>query len=169
MHKKNKGFTLIELLVVIAIIAILSTVVMAGLNSARAKSRDAKRIADIKSLQKALDLYSDTCGGYPMLGAGAYVGIDATDSVVGDLRTSTTDGTCTTETFGDFMSILPVTPQPNGTDYGYCSTPDGAAIDSTSCSSAAGDNTSYQMTFTLEGDTGSLLAGLRTATPSGIQ
>jgi len=62
---KKKGFTLIELLVVIAIIGILSSVVLASLNSARKKSRDAKRISDVKQLQLALELYFDSNNSYP--------------------------------------------------------------------------------------------------------
>ncbi|HEY4488748.1 MAG TPA: hypothetical protein VJB97_04485 [Candidatus Paceibacterota bacterium] len=56
---------MIELLVVIAIIGILSSVVLASLNSARAKGRDSKRISDMKQLQLALELYYDTNSGYP--------------------------------------------------------------------------------------------------------
>jgi len=62
---KNKGFTLIELLVVIAIIGILSSVVLASLNSARIKARDSKRITTIRQLQTALALYYNTNGSYP--------------------------------------------------------------------------------------------------------
>lgn len=56
---KNKGFTLIELLVVIAIIGVLASIVLASLNSARRKSRDARRITDVKQIQLALELYFD--------------------------------------------------------------------------------------------------------------
>lgn len=63
--KTAKGFTLIELLVVIAIIGILSSVVLASLNTARLKSRDTRRVADIKQLQLALALYFDSVGAYP--------------------------------------------------------------------------------------------------------
>ena len=60
------GFTLIELLVVIAIIGILSSVVLASLNSARSKGRDARRLSDIKQLQLALELWYDANGSeYP--------------------------------------------------------------------------------------------------------
>ena len=63
----KKGFTLIELLVVIAIIGILSSVVLASLNSARKKSRDARRVADIGQMKMALELVFDTAKAYPLL------------------------------------------------------------------------------------------------------
>lgn len=55
----KKGFTLIELLVVIAIIGILSSVVVASMNSARQKARDTTRVDSIKSIKTALELYYD--------------------------------------------------------------------------------------------------------------
>lgn len=67
--KTNAGFTLIELLVVIAIIGILSSVVLASLNTARAKARDAYRKQELKQIETALELYYDNHGNYPSTGA----------------------------------------------------------------------------------------------------
>lgn len=61
----KSGFTLIELLVVIAIIGVLASIVLASLNNARGKSRDARRITDVKQIQLALELYFDANNGYP--------------------------------------------------------------------------------------------------------
>lgn len=61
----KKGFTLIELLVVIAIIGLLSSVVFASLNSARTKARDARRVADMSEIRKALALFYDEKGCLP--------------------------------------------------------------------------------------------------------
>ncbi len=63
--RRKGGFTLIELLVVIAIIGILSSVVLASLNTARAKARDARRMADVKQVSLALELNRDAAGSYP--------------------------------------------------------------------------------------------------------
>jgi prepilin-type N-terminal cleavage/methylation domain-containing protein len=69
--EEKRGFTLIELLVVIAIIALLSSVVLAALGAARAKARDARRVADLRSVQVALELYYDKYTTYLVANAGA--------------------------------------------------------------------------------------------------
>jgi type II secretion system protein G len=59
------GFTLIELLVVVAIIGMLASVILASLNNARGKARDARRQADIRNIQTALELYFNDHNAYP--------------------------------------------------------------------------------------------------------
>lgn len=56
----KKGFTLIELLVVIAIIGILSSVVLASLNSARAKGTDAAIKGNLNSARPQAELFYDS-------------------------------------------------------------------------------------------------------------
>ena len=68
-QKKNpSGFTLIELLVVISIIGLLSSVLLVAVNSARVKSRDVKRKADLAQFQKALEMYYNDNNEYPASG-----------------------------------------------------------------------------------------------------
>ncbi len=64
----KRGFTLIELLVVVAIIGMLSSVVLASLNTARGSARDARRGQDVKQIQTALELYYNTNNSYPISG-----------------------------------------------------------------------------------------------------
>ena len=54
-----KGFTLIELLVVIAIIGILSSVVLASLNTARNKGNDAAVKSNLADARAQAELYYD--------------------------------------------------------------------------------------------------------------
>jgi len=63
--KYKAGFTLIELLVVISIIGLLATIVLVSVNSARKKARDVVRMADLKQIQVALEMYYDANGNYP--------------------------------------------------------------------------------------------------------
>ncbi len=58
----RKGFTLIELLVVIAIIGILSSVVLASLNTARSKGTDAKIQSELRSIAVNAEIYYDNFG-----------------------------------------------------------------------------------------------------------
>jgi prepilin-type N-terminal cleavage/methylation domain-containing protein len=67
---KQSGFTLIELLVVIAIIGILSSVVMASLNTARNKGKQATLKSEALQLRNLLEFeYTDT-GSYANLTKG---------------------------------------------------------------------------------------------------
>jgi prepilin-type N-terminal cleavage/methylation domain-containing protein len=68
--KKYKAFTLIELIIVVVIIALLSAVVVANLNNQRMRSRNSRRISDIRQLQSAVESYAnDNDGGFPYLGS----------------------------------------------------------------------------------------------------
>jgi len=71
-NKNQKGFTLIELLVVIAIIGLLASIIAVAVNSAREKARDAQRIASVKQIQTALELYYDDNDEYPYTGDYTY-------------------------------------------------------------------------------------------------
>ena len=126
----QKGFTLIELLVVIAIIGMLSSVVLASLNSAREKSRDARRLSDVRQLQTALELYFDSVSPpeYP----------DALSSLVS----------------GDYIPQVPTDPR-TGADYYYDNVTNGDA----ECAVATGACTKYVLGTQLEGTGHSALSG----------
>ena len=154
---KKKGFTLIELLVVIAIIGLLSTLAVVALNTARSKSRDAKRVADIKQIQTALELYSGDESGYPAVAAGITLGAAATSDC---LDGGGFVGACATAP--TYMGLVPA--DPSTTAYTYTSyASDGA----TACTSGA--CAAYSIAFTLESGTGGLAIGAHNATPAGIQ
>jgi prepilin-type N-terminal cleavage/methylation domain-containing protein len=106
-----KGFTLIELLVVVAIISLLSSVVLASLNSARAKARDVKRLAELKQVQTALEFYFDDNGVYPNPGGGAWA-----HDCSGDTGWATLLGPA----LSTYLSTVPHDPLYTGNPWPYC-------------------------------------------------
>jgi general secretion pathway protein G len=64
-NSSRRAFTLIEMLIVVAIIGILASIVLIGLGPVQRQGRDARRQADLREVQNALELYYNKCGHYP--------------------------------------------------------------------------------------------------------
>lgn len=64
MRRSQSGFTLIELLVVIAIIAILSTIVLSSLGTARQRARNTRAKSEISQLRAQAELYFTVENGF---------------------------------------------------------------------------------------------------------
>ena len=141
--ERSGGFTLIELLVVIAIIGILATIATISLGSARAKSRDAKRIADIKQVQTALEMFYNDNNRYPTR--------DEWDKQY--LATTTVNGTTT------YMAHIPMAANP----------PDGNCSSSNEFEYNQGaDGRSYTIQYCIGGPVASINSGINCATQDGI-
>lgn len=67
LKKSNKGFTIVELLIVIVVIGILALLVITTYSGIQAKARNAKRAADVLSIQTQLEAYFTQNSHYPSL------------------------------------------------------------------------------------------------------
>jgi len=96
MKRFNRGFTLIELLVVIAIIGILSSIVLASLNTARGKGADAAIKSNLAGIRAQAEILYDNNGSYSGLCTDANVvaAITAAKNAAG--VTAATNNTLTT-------------------------------------------------------------------------
>jgi general secretion pathway protein G len=74
MPTRRRAFTLIELVVVISILAILSGVLVPRVTSHLKSTRDARRLADLKSVRAAIEQYRLDRGVYPPANANSTAG-----------------------------------------------------------------------------------------------
>ncbi len=148
LNRKQSAFTLIELLVVIAIIGTLASISIVSLNSARMRTRDAKRVADVRNIGVALEMYFGDMGRYPYTSEWA--------SWTNIMSTSTLSGSIVTTTY----MRIPEVPTPK----------DGNCTIAQNLYSYTGnaDGSSYALSFCLGNVVGSYLEGVKCLTPNGV-
>jgi prepilin-type N-terminal cleavage/methylation domain-containing protein len=145
MKKNKQGFTLIELLVVIAIIGLLATLSIVALNTARARARDAKRVADIKQIQTAVELFFNDNGYYP-------AAVTAGDQIASGTNV--------------YMGVVPSAPlPPDGTACTALNNVYTYTQDTVNGTAGA----SYHIAYCIGMATGNISAGVGTATPASIK
>lgn len=159
---KAGGFTLIELLVVIAIIALLSSVALIAYNSARQKSRDAKRLSDMTQMNNGLELYYATLRGYPT-GPNGIPAALITSGLANHLPTAPApaDGNCA----GVVYPSPPVPGTVYGTEYYYV--PSGTAYLGTDGVTQVYPDYGYY--FCLGNQAGNFSGGMHILTPKGLR
>ncbi len=138
MKKFNRGFTLIELLVVIAIIGILSSVVLASLNTARGRGADAAIKSNLANARAEAEIFYDT--------GSTYDGVCATTgtNVIGDNLQAVAAITGGTYAAGDTANVSATVPVCHDSAAGWAAasatktgTPVAWCVDSTGVSQAA--------------------------------
>jgi len=104
----SPGFTIVELLIVIVVIAILAAISIVAYNGIQSRARDAERMTEMQTIEKALALYFIDNGGYPNCSGGTYV-------------PTTTAGGCTTTGLAaalvpKYLNAIPTDPKNTGSD-----------------------------------------------------
>lgn len=110
MKKSTSGFTLVEILIVVIIITILASIVAVSYNGAQGRARDSDRRADIANITKALEMYYDDNGAYPIP--------SATSSVIGNTWYSSGDASWATFQSALSSAMSDVPKDPTGTTNG---------------------------------------------------
>lgn len=128
---KQQGFTIVELLIVIVVIGILAALVITTFTGIQRKARDTERQTDIKALHSQLEAYYAQNGYYPALAevnTTTLAGLDA-DALTAPNSSTAIDSNASTTA-----------------KYRYAPTPG-------TCTTAAGDCTSYTLESLLEDGT----------------
>lgn len=155
---KRKGFTLIELLITTTIIGLLASLGSVSYSYVRLKARDAKRVADIRSVRNAIETYFEQHGKYPDAPTnGIILGTDNA-KVISDAGITAVGG----ESGIVYLVNTPSNVLPGGIPYLYR----GRSNENFACTRSC---PKYEVTFELESDIGDFLAGPHKLTDDGIK
>ena len=105
------GFTLLELLIVMLLISLLAGIGGLTYTNTQKSGRDSKRLADLKRLQSALDLYYADNHTYPEL---------SSDCSSGDWKDASDLGVFLITSEIKYTEYIPTDPGPETTPYKYC-------------------------------------------------
>jgi prepilin-type N-terminal cleavage/methylation domain-containing protein len=159
VFKKHKGFTLIELLVVISIIGFLTATAVFSFNIVRMNSRDALRVGNANTINKALSMFVNDNGYYPSsngecLSTSGTGGFLIADEVIVNIPTDPLWPTDSPSAFnGGATHDYAVNPSSEFCYWYYGSS----------------DGTNYYLSYYLESNSKSGNAGINVMSPSGIQ
>lgn len=157
--RDRRGVTLPELLTVISIIATLASTATVSYGTVREYARDLRRVADMSTLQGALELYYQNHYTYPADTApgsdGLVLGLPETSALADNGFTASPIGRL-------YLRSVAPNPRPNGIAYVYRSfNADGSDCDAPPCAR-------YTVTFALEGKTDTLDKGVHAVGSEGV-
>ena len=158
--RAHNGFTLLELLVVIAIIGMLAGTVSIALSNARVRGRDAKRAGDVRQMITALEQYHIQNGVYPT--GTASIASVGTGALLFD--PAAFNGAAESMIPG-YVPLMPQAPLPAD---GPCGNDEGRG-NNNYWYDVEDDGSEYTITFCLGKNVGDWDAGVRTASPNGVE
>lgn len=133
--KRTFGFTLLELLVVMAIIGILAAIGIASFSGVQAKARDARRKSDIESFARALEMFYNDNGRYPIITSaddmGSFGAQWTGEGSTWGFEWTVSDGTT-------YMSKIPTDPKYTNYRYNPLRVDNGVATEGTAANEANG-------------------------------
>ncbi|WKZ29060.1 MAG: carboxypeptidase regulatory-like domain-containing protein [Patescibacteria group bacterium] len=154
---KSKGFTLIELLITTVIIGLLSVAASTTYQFVRSNARDARRVADMRTIRNAIEIYYEQNAKYPTAPPeGIVLGSDA-GKMISDAGITPYGG----ERGLVYLQNVPFNVLPYGLPYTYRSLSRDGKVCQVDCPS-------YEVAFALEAPVGSLAAGPHLLTEAGI-